>query len=135
MSFLYSLLVVVHMLGLAALVGGYFAVLKTPRVTEVIVWGARIQFLSGLFLVGLGEAALDKDYNHIKIGVKLLISLIVVALAEVARAKQNKATTPAPGSGGTAATATAAPVAVAPMLVHAVGILAIVNILVAVIWH
>ena len=28
-------------------------------ITEVMVWGARMQFVSGLIIVGLGEGALD----------------------------------------------------------------------------
>ncbi|MFZ2174311.1 MAG: hypothetical protein WAW17_09790 [Rhodococcus sp. (in: high G+C Gram-positive bacteria)] len=118
MSVVYNIFVVIHMLGLAALVGGYFAVLKAPSVTELIVWGARIQLLSGLIIVGIGEGALDKgdDYNHIKIGVKLLVSLVVVALAEITRAKQKK------GAGN-------------PNLVHAIGGLAILNVLIASLWN
>ena len=74
MTVVYNLFLVCHLLGMAALVGGYFAVLGAPRISEVMVWGARLQFVTGLILVGLGEAVLDKDYNHVKIGVKLLLS-------------------------------------------------------------
>ncbi|NLU83824.1 hypothetical protein [Rhodococcus sp. HNM0569] len=131
MSFLYNLFVVCHMLGLAALVGGYFVVLRAPRVTETIVWGARIQFLSGLILVGLGEGALDKDYDHVKIAVKLVVSLVVLALAEMTRGKQNRATeTPADGAPAQAAVAV-----VNPNMVHAIGVLAIVNVFVAALWN
>ncbi len=85
MSVVYNILVAVHLLGMAAIVGGYLSVLKAPRISEVMVWGARIQLLSGLVIVGLGEAvdSLGKDYDHAKIGVKLLITLIIVAVAEI----------------------------------------------------
>ncbi|QNG18039.1 hypothetical protein G4H71_03930 [Rhodococcus triatomae] len=115
MSVLYNVFVVVHMLGLAALVGGYLAVAKAPRITELVVWGARIQFLSGLILVGLGEGALDKDYDHAKIAVKLVVSLVVVTLAEITRGKQKR------DEGN-------------PTMVHVVGGLAVLNVLVAVLW-
>ncbi|MBC2643123.1 MULTISPECIES: hypothetical protein [unclassified Rhodococcus (in: high G+C Gram-positive bacteria)] len=115
MTVVYNLVFVCHLLGMAALVGGYFAVLGAPRISEVMVWGARLQFVTGLILVGLGEAALDKDYNHVKIAVKLVLSLVVVALAEIVRAKQKK------GQDN-------------PNLAHVVGGLGIVTVLVAALW-
>lgn len=116
MSFLYNVFVVIHLLGMAALVGSYFTVLKAPVVTEVMVWGARIQFLSGLVIVGFGEAVLDdKEYNHTKIAVKLVLSLAIVALAEITRARQKK------GQPN-------------PNLVHVVGGLSVVTVLVAALW-
>ncbi|WP_072688044.1 hypothetical protein [Rhodococcus marinonascens] len=115
MTVLYHLVFVCHLLGMAALVGGYFAVLATPRVSEVMVWGARLQFVSGLILVGIGEGALDKDYNHIKIGVKLVLSLVILALAEIFRGKQKKGLEN-------------------PNMVHVIGGLSIVTVLVAALW-
>lgn len=117
MSVLYNILVAVHLLGMAAIVGGYLSVLKAPRISEVMVWGARIQLLSGLVLVGLGESvdSLGKDYDHAKIGVKLVISLVIVAVAEIGRARQKR------GEGS-------------PNFAHIVGGLAIVNALIAVLW-
>ncbi|TSD46130.1 hypothetical protein FFI94_008120 [Rhodococcus sp. KBS0724] len=115
MSFLYNVFVVIHLLGMAALVGSYFTVLKAPTVTEVMVWGARLQFLSGLIIVGLGEGALDKNYIHAKIAVKLVLSLVIVALAEITRARQKK------GQPN-------------PNLVHVVGGLSIVTVFVAALW-
>lgn len=115
MTVVYNIFVVCHLLGMAALVGGYFSVLSAPRISEVMVWGARAQFVTGLIIVGLGEGALDKDYNHTKIAVKLLLSLVIVALAEITRARQNK------GKPN-------------PNLVHVVGGLAVVTVLVAALW-
>lgn len=115
MTVVYNIFVVCHLLGMAALVGGYFSVLAAPRVSEVMVWGARAQFVTGLIIVGLGEGALDKDYNHTKIAVKLLLSLVIVALAEITRARQKK---DQPN----------------PNLVHVVGGLSVVTVLVAALW-
>ncbi len=115
MSFLYNIFVVIHLLGMAALVGSYFTVLKAPKITEVMVWGARVQFLSGLIIVGLGEGALDKNYIHAKIAVKLVLSLAIVALAEITRARQKK------GQPN-------------PNLVHVVGGLSVVTDFVAALW-
>ncbi|MEI4742166.1 hypothetical protein [Rhodococcus erythropolis] len=115
MSVLYNVFVVIHLLGMTALVGSYFTVLKAPSVTEVMVWGARMQFVSGLIIVGLGEGALDKNYIHAKIAVKLVLSLVIVTLAEITRAKQKK------GQPN-------------PNLVHVVGGLSIVTVFVAALW-
>ncbi|MFJ6258511.1 hypothetical protein [Rhodococcus erythropolis] len=115
MSVLYNIFVVIHLLGMAALVGSYFTVLKAPSITEVMVWGARMQFVSGLIIVGLGEGALDMNYIHAKIAVKLVLSLVIVALAEITRAKQKK------GQPN-------------PNLVHVVGGLSIVTVFVAALW-
>lgn len=115
MTVVYNIFVVCHLLGMAALVGGYFAVLNAPRVSEVMVWGARAQFVTGLIIVGLGEGALDKNYIHAKIAVKLVLSLVIVALAEITRAKQKKGQ---PNVN----------------LVHAVGGLSVVTVLVAALW-
>jgi hypothetical protein len=116
MDLVRELLVVVHLVGMAMIVGGWLAVLRQPRVLTSVVWGARIQLLSGIALVGLHESgALDDvpELNRTKIAVKLLIALAVVGLAEANRKK------------GTA---------VKPLLFHAIGGLALLNVLVAVLW-
>ncbi|NLE82114.1 MAG: hypothetical protein GX610_21555 [Rhodococcus sp.] len=115
MDTVYNIFVVAHLLGMAAVVGGYLTVLKAPAITPVILWGARAQFVIGLILVGIGEAVVDKEYDHAKIAVKLIIALAVVALAEITNGKQKR------GEG-------------APTLVHVVGGLAILNTLIAVLW-
>ena len=117
MNFLYNLVVLVHLLAMATVVGAYAATFKAPRVSEPMVWGARLVFLSGVVIVGLGESvdSLGKDYNMAKIGTKLIIALAVVACAEIARARQ-KRDEPAVN------------------LVHAAGGLAIVNVVIAVLW-
>ncbi|MHA6752101.1 hypothetical protein ACX31A_14725 [Dermacoccus nishinomiyaensis] len=48
MSTLNEILLLVHLLGMAAIVGGFLAVLKAPRAIPAMVWGARLQLLSGL---------------------------------------------------------------------------------------
>lgn len=120
MEFLYNLIVVCHMLGLAALVGAYLVAVsqsKTALVPNVVmVWGARIQLLTGLILVGLAEGALDMDVNNTKIAVKLVVAIAVAAFTEIAAAKARKGQPVAAG------------------MVHAAGVLAIVNVLVASLW-
>lgn len=120
MEFVYHLVVVSHLLGLAALVGSYLVALTRrggPLVPDqVMVWGARVQVVSGLALVGIAEAALDAEVNHVKIGVKLVVALAVAALVEITAARGRRGE------------------AVAPALVHAAGALAILNVVVASVW-
>ena len=58
---------------MAAVVGGYAA--GQPRVSELMVWGARLQIVTGVILVGMAESidSLGKDPDMAKIGVKLNI--------------------------------------------------------------
>ncbi|MGB7448856.1 MAG: hypothetical protein WA892_06975 [Ornithinimicrobium sp.] len=124
MEDLYQVVVLAHVLGLAALIGGYFALVwATPRSANpafvpsvVMVWGARAQVLTGLILVGLGEAVVDKDYDHVKIAVKLVVALLVAALVEATRGRGRR------GQSFPAA------------VVHLAGALAILNATVAVLW-
>ncbi|MFT4288303.1 hypothetical protein [Nocardioides sp.] len=76
-------LLVAHLLGFAALAGGLLTqVGQTEKtVTKLTVWGARIAFLAGVLLVGVLESG-DGDVNHAKVGIKLLVGLVIVALAE-----------------------------------------------------
>lgn len=115
MDFVYNLLVAAHILGLAALIGGWIATKSGSTVLAPLVWGARAQLLTGLLLVGLAESAMDVEVNHLKVGVKLLVAIAVAAAAEIgaARAKRDE-----PSS----------------VLIDAAGGLAVLNVLVAVLW-
>lgn len=116
MEFLIDVFVVLHLLGMAAILGGWLAMrLGAPRGLVPLVWGARAQVLIGIILVGLNEMA-QEDVNNVKIGVKLLVALAVVACAEIARARTKKGTDQ-------------------PALVNAAFALALVNVLVAVLWQ
>ncbi|QIS13076.1 hypothetical protein [Nocardia arthritidis] len=116
MNFVYNVVVVTHLLGMAAVVGGYAA--QRDTVSELMVWGARLQIVTGLVLVGMADGihSLDKHPNMVKIGVKLVVALLVAAFAEMGHgdAKRGKPVTWMP---------------------HAAGGLAVVNVLVAALWH
>lgn len=114
MELLRNLLVVAHLLGMAAIVGGYLVSLRAPALPSTVVWGARAQVVTGLLLVGLLESGAipDADPDRVKVGVKLLVALVVAGLAESQRRKD-----PVPS-----------------WAFHAVGLLAVVNVLVAVLW-
>lgn len=116
MSILISLLVFAHILGAAALVGGWLATFKTPTVTLWQWIGALVQLVSGLALVGIFEAQ-GSDLNHVKIAVKLLLAIGVAVAAFIGRRKAVRGETVPTG------------------LAHAVGGLALINVAVATLWH
>lgn len=105
MDFLYKLVVALHLLGMAVIVGGWIVSRGADRFPTAIVWAARAQFLLGLAIVGMLEA--DKEpgetLNYAKIGVKIVLALVVVAMAEIGNARSRKnqsARTQLDGAGG-----------------------------------
>lgn len=81
MDTLRLILLFVHILGFAALIGGLLAQASEPtkRVNAAMRDGAGTAFLAGLALVGVLEAG-DASVNHAKVGVKLLVGLVILAL-------------------------------------------------------
>lgn len=117
MQILISLFVVFHLLGMAAIFAGWLTLkLGTPKGLVWLVWGARTQLVTGLVLVLIHELS-QHPVNHMKVGIKLVVSLAVVACAEISNAKARKQGQ-APGS-----------------LVNAASGLALLNVLVAVLWQ
>ncbi|MFD3508843.1 hypothetical protein [Nocardia sp. NPDC058666] len=116
MEFVYNLVVVAHLLGMAAVVGGFVA--SRPVVSELMVWGARAQLITGIALAGMASAidSLGKDPDTTKLAVKLIIAVAVAAFAEIGRAdaKRGKQIN---------------------WMTDAAGGLAIVNVLVAALWN
>lgn len=81
METLRLVLLFLHILGFAALLGGLLAQARAPEksVTGVMRDGAGTAFLAGLLLVGVLEAG-DDAVNHAKIAVKFAIGLVIVVL-------------------------------------------------------
>lgn len=138
MEFLRDALLVVHFIFLAALVGGYFvAATHGGRVNPILQWGARIQLIVGIALYGVvimlaSDAGWEPD--HMKFGIKGLVALVVVALIEIASAAQNRAVSNVAGSAAGMGTASTSATTAVPRaaLVHVAGVLAILNIVIAV---
>ncbi|MGQ0630838.1 MAG: hypothetical protein ACT4P1_07325 [Sporichthyaceae bacterium] len=88
MDVLRAILLVIHVVGMAALLGGFAlqTMASDRRMVPVIFHGAGLQLLTGLLLVGVNSAD-DRDLNHTKIAVKLLIALAVVGLTHANRRK------------------------------------------------
>jgi cytochrome bd-type quinol oxidase subunit 2 len=93
MEFVYHVLVVLHFVGLAALLGGVLTQISThPRVVNrAMVDGALTQLVTGLALVGMAETVLadEEDVNHVKVAIKLAILLVITGLAWANRRKES----------------------------------------------
>ncbi len=119
MDFLYAFLVFLHIVGAAALLGGWLATFRNPTVGYWQHLGAWVQLFTGILLVGIAEMTAGDDgagINHMKIGVKLvaLIAILITAVIGRRAAKRGQ-----PVSTGIA---------------HSVGGLTLVNVALAVFW-
>ncbi|ABL83105.1 MULTISPECIES: hypothetical protein [unclassified Nocardioides] len=81
MEFLRHVLLVVHMLGFAALVGGLLVQARSPEktVNSLMRDGAGTAFVAGLLLVGVIEAD-GGTLDNAKIAVKGVIGLVILVL-------------------------------------------------------
>ncbi|MBB1012696.1 hypothetical protein BXY47_0377 [Dietzia kunjamensis] len=108
-----QIILILHFIGLAGIIGGWLATIKAPYMAKGILHGAILQVVTGLLLVGLSEMQ-DADLNHMKIGIKLLVAVVILVVAIIGVRKEAKA------QGSTAT------------LTHVAGVLGIVNVAVAV---
>ena len=83
METLRLVLLFVHILGYAALLGGLLVQVRddTKRVNSLMRDGAGAAFVAGLLLVGVLESLGTPD--HAKIGVKFAIGLVILVLVMV----------------------------------------------------
>ena len=74
-------LLFVHILGFAALLGGLLVQVREPQkaVNSAMRDGGGTAFVTGLLLVGVLEAG-DGDVDHAKIGVKFAVGLVILVL-------------------------------------------------------
>lgn len=81
MDLLRQILLVIHILGFAALFGGLVVQLGSPErvVNGAMRDGIGTAFLAGIALVGVLEAG-DGDVDHVKIAVKGLVGLVLLVL-------------------------------------------------------
>lgn len=93
MDFLYTLLVILHFVGLASLLGGFLVQMKAVAkgkgvIHAAMIHGALTQLVTGLLMVGLAEMG-DGGVNHMKIGIKLAILIVITVLVFVYRKKSS----------------------------------------------
>ncbi|MEI5524103.1 hypothetical protein WB401_18000 [Streptomyces brasiliscabiei] len=116
MDVLIHILVALHIIGIASLLGGFLTQLKamgqgTARFVPAMLHGALTMLVTGALLVGLNQAD-DQPVNNIKIGVKLALLIVILGLVYVKRDDET----------------------VEKPLFGLVGALTVVNIFIAVLW-
>ena len=81
MDIAYQILVLLHLIGFASLFGGLLVQARSvePEVNAAMLHGGWTQLVTGLALVALLEIG-PEPVNHVKVGVKLAITLVVVLL-------------------------------------------------------
>ncbi|MEV7661830.1 hypothetical protein [Paenarthrobacter sp. NPDC089316] len=117
MSILFNILVFLHIVGAAMIVGYWIATLREPTVHPRQRDGAFLQLLTGIAMMGVLPMLPDADPNYFKLGVKFAIGVAVAVLAVIGSRKVKNGE---PVSTG---------------LAHGVGGLALVNIAIATLWH
>ncbi|MEV7612287.1 hypothetical protein [Streptomyces sp. NPDC089799] len=104
MDVLTNAFVGLHIIGIAALLGGFLTQMKamgagTARFSPGMLHGALTMLVTGVLLVGFRE--MDGDpVNHIKIGVKLAVLFVVLALVYVKRDEERVEKGPFAAVGG-----------------------------------
>jgi hypothetical protein len=81
MQLAYQILVLVHLIGFAALFGGFLVQLRSqePEVNAAMLHGSLTLLITGVALVILAEIGPD-PVNHVKIAIKLIITAVIVLL-------------------------------------------------------
>ncbi|MGC3023314.1 MULTISPECIES: hypothetical protein [unclassified Brevibacterium] len=130
MEILREILLTLHLVGMAIIVGGYFTVIRSPRVLPGMLHASYLQLITGLLLMGLAEMG-DGSVNHMKIGIKLVVAILVTVFAFIGNKKQKAFAAAAPAEGATA-TAVKNPSAT---MAHLTFAFAIINVIVAVFIH
>ncbi|GHH78779.1 hypothetical protein GCM10018793_30150 [Streptomyces sulfonofaciens] len=116
MDVLIHLFVGLHIIGIASLLGGFLTQMKAmgegrARFGAPMLHGALTMLVTGAVLVGLNEAD-DQHVDTVKIGIKLALLIVILALVYVQRDEET----------------------VDKRAFAAVGALTMVNIFIAVLW-
>lgn len=119
MEIVRNILLVLHIAGFAGIIGG--VMMQMPRVKEgtakingAILHSSLLQLVTGLALVGMAYGMGNGDFvNNAKIGVKTVVVIAIVVIALVFKKKQN----------------------VSAGVFGAIGGLALLNMVIAVMWH
>lgn len=116
MEILKNIILAVHIIGVASLLGGILMQLPaiklgTARIVPAILHGAWTMLATGIILVGL-QYPLGNEVNNAKIAVKLAILVGIVVIALVNRKRES----------------------VARWVIPTLGALTVANILIATVW-
>jgi uncharacterized membrane protein len=117
MRIIFDILLFLHIVGAAMIVGYWIATLRQPTIHPRQRDGAFVQLLTGIAMMGLLPLVPGSDPNYFKLGIKFAIGIAVAVLAVIGSRKVKKGEDVSTG------------------LAHGVGGLALINIAIATIWH
>ena len=81
MEILYKVVLVLHLVGWAMVLGSALAGMRAGRLHSAALHGALTALVTGIIMVGLGSADVaGPDPDNVKIGVKLLVTLVITGL-------------------------------------------------------
>lgn len=108
-----DIVLILHFVGLASLLGGFLVQMKPKEkvVNAAMFHGAITQLVTGLLLVAIREMG-DGEVNHVKIGIKLALLLVIGAIVVVNRKRESVST----GVWGAIGALTVAEIAVAVVM-------------------
>ncbi|MFT3798363.1 Fe-S protein [Microbacterium sp.] len=116
MEILRHVVVLVHLVGFAVLLGAWVVeAVGTRRITRLMTWGMAIAAVAGIALAS--PWGISYELNYAKLGVKLVVLLAIGALLGIGTARQRRTD------------------AVPPALFWLIGILTLLNAGIAVIWR
>ncbi|WP_029068886.1 hypothetical protein [Jonesia quinghaiensis] len=81
MDVVYQALLFLHLLSWAIILGGWIATMRKPGLYRGVPHAALTALVTGLLMVGVAEMGSDAELNHMKIGIKTLITVVIVVLA------------------------------------------------------
>ncbi|MFF2811746.1 hypothetical protein ACFVT2_32160 [Streptomyces sp. NPDC058000] len=116
MDVVINVFVALHIIGIASLLGGFLTQMKamsagTARFVPAMLHGALTMLVTGIVMVGLNQMQ-GHSLNNIKIGIKMAVLVVILALVYVKRDEEK----------------------LAKPLFGAVGGLTMLNIFIAVLW-
>lgn len=96
MEILRNILLVLHFVGLASLLGGVIAQVpaikaRAATINSAIFHGTLTQLVTGILLVGVIQMADLGEVDNAKIGVKLAVVIVIAVLAIMNRKKERVA--------------------------------------------
>jgi len=117
MDLLRNILLILHFVGLASLLGGFLVQIKPiiagkGTIVAAMFHGALTQLVTGLLLVGVIQMGTLGYIDNTKIGVKLIVLIVITVLVIVNRKKPR----------------------VSSLVLWAIGALTLANVIIAVLW-
>ena len=81
MEIVYSIVLILHLIGWALVLGGAVYGLRETKMNKGMLHGILTALIAGIIMVGLGSAGVaGPEPNNMKIGIKLVIALVVTGM-------------------------------------------------------